>query len=73
MTTFWFVLLLTIARCLNFNKVDRYSAAEKEKISVPMPSLINDYNRNMGGVDQVDENIGNYHIASRDKKCFFFR
>jgi len=45
---------------LPFKKVDRFSAAEKKKISAPMSSFINDYNRNMGGVNQVDENIGNY-------------
>ena len=56
---------------LPFKKADRYSAAEKKKISVAMPSLIIDYNRNMEGVDQVDENIGNYHIAIRGKKRYF--
>ena len=55
---------------LSFKKVDRYSAAEK-KASVPMPSLVNDYNRNVGGVDKVDENIGNYRIAFHDKKWYF--
>ena len=45
---------------LTFNKVDRYSAAVEKKVSVPMSSLIKDYKRNMRGVDQVDENIGNY-------------
>ena len=36
-------------------KVERYSDAENKKISVTMPCLINDYNKNMGDVDQVDE------------------
>ena len=36
-----------------------------------MPSLINVYNRNIGGADQVDENIGNCRIGIHGKKWYF--
>ncbi len=54
--------------------VRRYSQAEKKNIQVPRPDLITQYNRHMGGTDQMDENIAQYRIAVRGKKwwwCLF--
>ena len=49
-------------------KVDRYSATEKKEIAVSMPNVLCMYNRHMGGVDRVDENISLYCIVIRGKK-----
>lgn len=51
-------------------KAKRYSAKEKRKIEVDQPHLISMYNKNMGGVDQLDRNISNYRIAMRGKKWY---
>ena len=51
-------------------KVDCYSATKK-KIAGSMPNVICMYNRHMGGVDRVDENISLYRIAIPGKKWYF--
>lgn len=48
----------------------RYSAAQKQRINVPQPNIVYQYNRFMGGVDQLDANIGTYRIAMRGKKWY---
>lgn len=52
------------------HKVQRYSAAEKRKITVDMPDLFKHYNTYMGGVDQLDANVAVYRIAVRGKKWY---
>lgn len=37
--------------------VDRFSRTDKKTISIPRPDLIMRYNKNMGGTDQMDNNI----------------
>ena len=49
--------------------MDRYSATEK-KIAVFMPNVICLYNRHMGAVDRVEENISLYRSAIRGKKWY---
>ena len=51
--------------------VGHYSATKKEKIAVCMPNVICMYNRHMGGVDRVDENISLYRIAIGGKNGTF--
>lgn len=51
-------------------KASRYSAKDKAKINIPQPNVISLYNRNMGGVDQMDNNISNYRISMRGKKWY---
>ena len=46
----------------------RYSRKEKKIVDVPEPSLVRYYNKNMGGVDRMDQNISYYRIAVRSKK-----
>ncbi|CAH2013828.1 unnamed protein product [Acanthoscelides obtectus] len=48
----------------------RYSAKEKKKIEIPQPFIVKQYNRYMGGVDQLDNHISNYRIAMRGKKWY---
>lgn len=37
--------------------VDRFSRKDKKKVGIPRPDLVMQYNRNMGGTDQMDNNI----------------
>ena len=48
----------------------RWSSKNKEVIPVKMPLLIHKYNRNMGGVDRMDQNISLYRISIRGKKWY---
>jgi Transposase IS4 len=48
--------------------VKRWSKAAGTMIDVPQPHLINKYNKNMGGVDRMDQNIGAYRISIRSQK-----
>lgn len=48
----------------------RYSLLEKKKVTIPQPALVGQYNRNMGGVDLMDNNISNYRIAIRGKRWY---
>lgn len=50
--------------------VKRYSRSEHRKIDGPQPNAIGHYNRNMGGVDQMDANVAVYKIAIRGKKWY---
>lgn len=52
----------------------RYSAIEKKKVEVPRPFVVANYNKNMGGVDRMDENVSLYRIGIHGKKwwsCIF--
>ncbi|XP_046684485.1 piggyBac transposable element-derived protein 3-like [Homalodisca vitripennis] len=48
----------------------RYSVTERKKVSIPQPYRIAQYNRNMGGVDLMDNNISNYRIGVRGKRWY---
>lgn len=48
----------------------RYSVQEKRKVSIPQPNLIAHYNRNMGGVDLMDNTVANYRIGVRGKRWY---
>jgi hypothetical protein len=49
----------------------RYSQKEKCYIAVPQPKLNQEYNKNMGGVDLVDNSEKNYSITTRIKKWYW--
>ncbi|KAK9737095.1 Transposase IS4 [Popillia japonica] len=42
--------------------VKRYNRKMKKELSVPQPNVIHEYNRNMGGVDLLDNGVANYRI-----------
>ena len=52
-------------------KVKRYSQKEKKKVDVLQPNVVNIYNRFMGGVDRMDQNILTYMIKLRSKKWWW--
>lgn len=51
--------------------VKRYSQKDKATIQVPRPFLLGEYNKYMGGVDRMDENINMYRIHIRGKKWYW--
>ncbi|CAG4955700.1 unnamed protein product [Parnassius apollo] len=51
-------------------KVKRWCSIQKQKVDVYIPRLFN-YNRGMGGVDQMDQSIGLYRVAIKGKKWWW--
>ncbi|XP_018571101.1 piggyBac transposable element-derived protein 3-like [Anoplophora glabripennis] len=49
--------------------VRRYSQKEKKHIQVNRPALLAEYNKKMGGTDRMDQNVGQYRIQIRNRKC----
>ena len=49
----------------------RYSRCDKSRVEVQQPNAIKFYNRFMGGVDRMDENISHYRINIRSKKWWW--
>lgn len=52
-------------------KANRWVSSEKRKIPVNQPNVIAKYNKYMGGVDRMDQNIENYRIGIRSKKWWW--
>ena len=48
----------------------RWSSQQKEVIQVQKPLLVHEYNKNMGGVDRMDQNISLYRTSIRGKKWY---
>ena len=48
-----------------------WSQSQKKKIDVPQPHLIRMYNKYMGGVDRLDENIAKLRFGIRMKKWWW--
>ena len=53
------------------SQAQRWSYAEKKKITITQPRVIAEYNKNMGGVDRMDQNISQYRITIRSKKWWW--
>ena len=49
----------------------RYSQQAKKHIQVPHPSPLTEYNRYMGGIDRMDQNIGQYRKNIRNRKWYW--
>ena len=47
--------------------IRRWSRVRKQYEGIPVPDAIKKYNANMGGVDQMDQNINAYRISVRGK------
>lgn len=52
-------------------KAKRWSASAKEVIEIDQPSMIAQYNMQMGGTDRMDQNVGCYRISIRSKKWWW--
>jgi hypothetical protein len=51
--------------------VRRWSRKEKKEIMVPQPKLILDYNKEMGGVDLLDQMVAAYRVRVRLRKWWW--
>lgn len=49
----------------------RYSKTDKCLLNVSRPHLVGEYNRYMGGVDRLDENVAMHRIHIRNKKWYW--
>lgn len=49
----------------------RWSQTEKKKVAIPQPNCVQAYNKNMGGVDRMDQNVSTYRIGIRSKKWWW--
>ena len=49
----------------------RYCHTEKKKVEIEQPNIIREYNKSMGGVDRMDQNIAAYMINLRSKKWWW--
>lgn len=49
----------------------RWSCAQNCRISINQPYLIGQYNRHMGGVDRMDQNLSAYRITIRSRKWWW--
>ena len=52
-------------------KAKRYCHQEKKRIEIDQPNIISVYNKSMGGVDRMDQNISTYMINLRSKKWWW--
>lgn len=48
--------------------ITRFDKAKKERVAIPCPKVIREYNAHMGGVDLLDSFIGRYHITMKSRK-----
>lgn len=53
------------------DKVERFSQAEKKKVSIQRPCLIKEYNKGMGNVDVFDGHVATYRISMWGKKWWW--
>lgn len=51
--------------------VKRWCPIKKEKADVAIPRLFQTYNKNMGGVDELDQSVSLYRIAVHGKKWWW--
>nr|XP_026496431.1 piggyBac transposable element-derived protein 2-like [Vanessa tameamea] len=51
--------------------VKRWSPVQRQKTDVNIPKLFQTYNKNMGGVDELDQSISLYRIAIHGKKWWW--
>lgn len=52
-------------------KVKRWCKERKQKVDFNIPKLFINYNKGMGGVDQMDQSISLYRIAIKGKKWWW--
>ncbi|XP_053964729.1 piggyBac transposable element-derived protein 3-like isoform X1 [Anastrepha ludens] len=63
-------LLSTYVGSTPVSSVTRYDKAKKEKVEIPCPKIVLEYNKHMGGVDLMDSFLGRFHIPLRSKKWY---
>lgn len=51
--------------------VKRWCSSKRQRTDVAIPHLFQNYNKNMGGVDELDQSISLYRIAVHGKKWWW--
>ena len=64
------VLLSTFASAEPLSECKRYDKKRKCTIMVPCPSIVQEYNKNMEGMDLMDALVALYRIHARSKKFY---
>ena len=64
------VLLSTFASAEPLSECKRYDKKRKCTIKVPCPSIVQEYKKNMGGVDLMDALVALYRIHALSKKFY---
>ena len=64
------VLLSTFSSAEPLSECKRYDKKRKCIIMVPCPSIVQEYNKNMGGVDLMDAFVALYRIHAQSKKFY---
>lgn len=49
----------------------RFSRVDRKRINVERPSVVENYNKFMGGTDRMNQNIGYYRIGMRKRKWWW--
>lgn len=55
----------------NQSAMPRDGRGQKKSIDVSQPSVVTQYNKYMGGVDRMDQNISSYRISIRSRKWWW--
>ena len=58
----------TVHGTFPLSKAPRWSRAEKSRVQLDQPFAISQYNKGMGGVDRLDQNVASYRISIRTKE-----
>ena len=66
-----FTFASTYAGVEPLQKANRFSSAEKKRISVDQPKVVQLYNNGMGGVDRLDQDLSCYVTNLRSKKWYW--
>ena len=61
----------TVHGTFPLSKAPRWSRAEKSRVQLDQPFAISQYNKGMGGVDRLDQNVASYRISIRTKKWWW--
>lgn len=64
-------LLSTYVEASPVSSVTRYDKSKKEKVVIPCPQIVHEYNKHMiKGVDLMDSFLGRFHIPMKSKKWY---
>ncbi|VEN42899.1 unnamed protein product, partial [Callosobruchus maculatus] len=66
-----FLIISSCDTVLPVREVNRWISSEKKKLPVPQPNVVGQYNKFMGGVARMDQNVNNYRINIRSKKWWW--
>ncbi|XP_067949708.1 piggyBac transposable element-derived protein 2-like [Watersipora subatra] len=61
-------MLSTLTGCETVVSAKRWDKTTKQQKDVTMPSVIGDYNRNMGGIDLLDSYLAKYRYKMRSRR-----